>query len=80
MSKIMKPTKRLTTATVFERGQNRQINVIVYPEGGTLGFKLKGMKTEFFLPIGQLYVQAVQRYAQTTKPARVRRSVSRSCL
>lgn len=64
MSKLSKPIKRETDATIFERSQHRNIIVSVEPtrEGAMIGFRLKGSRDIYRLPVGSLYKRAIEHH------------------
>jgi hypothetical protein len=50
---------RETTATVYERGKDRKVTVVLSPPD-LVGFKLKGMHTTFWLDAEACYSMAVK--------------------
>lgn len=59
MTKLTKPVHRETASKVFSSGKEREVIVILQPPG-TLGFRLKGTKTTYWLPADRLYMMALQ--------------------
>lgn len=63
-SKLTKTVYRETEATVFEKSQFKDIIVSVEPTrgGALIGFRLKGTRDTFRLPVGSLFVRAVEHH------------------
>jgi hypothetical protein len=64
MSKLNKTVKRETDATVFERSKLRNIIVSIEPtrDGALIGLRQKGNRDTYRLPVGSLYVRAVENH------------------
>jgi hypothetical protein len=64
MPKLNKPIKRETAASIFERSQHRNIIVSVEPtrDGAMIGFRLKGSRDTYRLPVAGLYQRAVEHH------------------
>ncbi len=59
MIKLTKEVARETSATVFERSKHRPVIVSLHPPH-ILGFRLKGTKHTYFLPVDQCFWIAMQ--------------------
>jgi hypothetical protein len=64
MSKLNKTIKRETDATVFERSKLRNIIVSIEPTrgGALIGFRQKGSRDTYRLPVASLYTRAVENH------------------
>lgn len=77
MIECKKPVHRIMQSTVFEKGKMREVIVSLLP-GGTIGFRLKGTRSSFFLQASREYVRAVNLEAQNNM--RKRKTVKRSII
>ncbi|HOF17583.1 MAG TPA: hypothetical protein PK082_01640 [Phycisphaerae bacterium] len=59
MTTLKKPVSRETAARQFERGADRPIIVSIEPPG-TLGFRLKGTRRTYRLPVATCFLLAVR--------------------
>ena len=66
MTNLTKPVKRVSSAQIREVGKLRDIVVILYPNR-TIGFRAKGCKREYHLPIETGYMLAVRAYVVDEK-------------
>jgi hypothetical protein len=74
MTKLIKPIKRETDATLFERSRRRQVIVVLEPPD-QLGFRLKGTKRTYYLDAAVCYEIALQKELEELR--RIRRLDSR---
>ncbi len=65
-TKLTKPITRETDSSIFQVGSLREIVVSIEPvKGGALiGFRLKGTRDTYKLPVGSLFVRAVEHHLQ----------------
>jgi hypothetical protein len=71
MTTLHKPVRRVTTGLVREAGQARNVVVIMRPPN-LLGFKAKGCRKEYVLPVETCYVMAVRAYAASKKREQIK--------
>jgi len=70
MTRLEKPVKRLSSSMIREQGQMRPIVVILHPQG-TIGFRAKGYRREYQLPVDYCYRQAVAAKVADDKRAKM---------
>jgi hypothetical protein len=65
-TKLNKPITRETDSSVFDSGKLKDIIVSIEPTrgGALIGFRLKGTRDTFRLPVGSLFVRAVDHHNQ----------------
>jgi hypothetical protein len=63
-TKLNKIISRETDASVFDSGKYKDIIVSVEParDGALIGFRLKGTRDTFRLPVGSLFTRAVDHH------------------
>jgi hypothetical protein len=67
MTDLTKPVRRVVLqATVYEAGAERPVVATLHPNG-TVGFRTKGCKREYCLPISKCYVMAVDAHVKDEK-------------
>lgn len=62
MTDLDKPIKRITHVQTREAGHWRNIVVVLQPNG-TIGFRAKGCKSIYYMPIDKLYSMAAKAHA-----------------
>ena len=63
-TKLNKPIRRESEASIFDRGELRYVIVSIEPArgGASVGFRLKGTRDTFRLPVASLFVRAVEHH------------------
>lgn len=72
-TKLNKPITRETESTEFDQGKLKELIVSIEPTrgGALIGFRLKGTRDTFRLPVGKMFVLAVDHHnAKVEKTAR----------
>lgn len=67
MTSINRKLKREACLSVFSKGKRRHIIVELSPPGDVLGFRLKGERTAYYLPIDWCYRIAVAKSVSANK-------------
>lgn len=67
MTTVTRRVRRETSARQFSRGQNRPVIVVLEPPGDRIGFRLKGERKTFSLPVGVLYAMAVRAHHEAQR-------------
>lgn len=75
MTNLTKPVSRVTPATAREVGKDR--NIVVTMDGKLLGFRAKGCKRKYWLPISACYTMAVRASVLASKREKKKGSRSR---
>jgi hypothetical protein len=57
---VTRKLKRVSSAAIHSAGRRRQIIIELAPPGDTVGFRLKGMRRTYRLPVGWCYTEAVK--------------------
>ena len=59
MTRVKKKWSRETDSSVFEKGKNRRVIVILEP-GGVIGFRLKGTRKTYNLTAAKCHMMALK--------------------
>jgi len=70
MTPVKRRVVRETAALVRDRHKIRPVVLILAPPGDRIGFRAKGTRKTYFLPIHQCYILAVQAHADAMRAAR----------
>jgi hypothetical protein len=57
---VTRPVRRVSAAKVYDRSKPRPIVVELAPPGVVIGFRLKGNRRAYYLPIDHCYREAVR--------------------
>jgi len=65
-TKLNKSVTRETASNIFDSGSLKEVIVLIEPtrDGALIGFRLKGTRDTFKLPVGSLFVRAVEHHNQ----------------
>lgn len=69
MTALTKPVKRVSSATVREHGQTRQI-VVILRAPGLIGLRAAGCRREYQLPLEAVYTMAVRAHVASERKER----------
>lgn len=70
MTLLTHKLKRETRTRTWSRSRYRPIIVILEPPGALIGFRLKGERTTYFLPVADLFRMAVKREVERQRRER----------
>lgn len=60
MTHVTRKLARVSLAAIYSAGKTRAIVVELEPPGDLVGFRLKGTRTVYFLPVAECYRLAVR--------------------
>jgi len=69
MTILSTPVQRVSNTMIRERGRPRPIVVILHPQG-TIGFRAKGCRAEYQLPLDYCYRQAAAAHVAAQRKAK----------
>ena len=73
MTTLTRRVVRETMATIHEAARKRPIVVTLEPPGRMIGFRPKGTRKTYYLPIDWCYARAVQAHVEATRRGRGKR-------
>ena len=72
MTTLTRRVVRESAATIHEAARKRPIVVTLEPPGRMIGFRPKGTRTTYYLPIDWCYTRAVQAHVEAARRLRGR--------